>query len=167
MFSAEADYAALIEDIGRELLRMGRTISVAESCSGGMIGMLLTSRPGSSKWFKGGVIAYSNDMKTDVLDVPVEILEENGAVSEEVAVAMARGVRKLTGADYSISVTGIAGPAGGSGEKPVGTVWMAILGDRSVMTEKAIFPGGRDSVREKAAEHILEMILDCLKRESR
>lgn len=114
------------EYIGQILMDRGETLSVAESCTGGYLAHKITSVPGSSAYFTGSVVAYSNMIKTDLLGVDAAIIREKGAVSEEVASAMAEGVRKHTGSTYALSTTGIAGPSGGSAEKPVGTVWIGI-----------------------------------------
>ena len=155
----------LVQRIGNIMLRAGITLSAAESCTGGMVGMLLTSLPGSSEWFIGSVTAYSNSFKTAVLDVPSSLIEAEGAVSRKTALAMAAGVRKLTGSDYSISVTGIAGPGGGSAEKPVGTVWIAVCSSQSMFAEMKRFSGERDVVRRKAAYYLLEKLYLLLEKE--
>ncbi len=157
----------LVKRIGTILLKAGKTLSSAESCTGGMVGMLLTSVPGSSGWFMGGVTAYSNSVKTCVLNVPASLIETEGAVSRETAVAMAEGARKLIGSDFSISVTGIAGPGGGSVEKPVGTVWMAVCSSQSVSAEMKILKGDRDVVRKKAADYLLAKLYRILEKEVR
>ena len=155
----------LVERIGRIMCNAGLTLSAAESCTGGMLGMLLTSVPGASGWFMGGVIAYSNTLKTTVLNIPSSLLETEGAVSKETALAMAAGIRKLTGSDISISVTGIAGPGGGSLEKPVGTIWMAVCSNQSVSAEMKRFTGNRDVVRRKAADYLLAKLFLLLEKE--
>ncbi len=155
----------LVKRIGSIMLKEAITMSAAESCTGGMVGMLLTSLPGSSAWFLGSVTAYSNSFKTAILNIPSSMIEEEGAVSRETALAMAAGIRKLTGSDISISVTGIAGPDGGSSEKPVGTVWMAVCSSQSVSTEMKRFQGGRDVVRRKAADYLLAKLYRLLEKE--
>lgn len=155
----------LAKRIGSIMLKAGKTLSAAESCTGGLVGMLLTSVPGSSKWFKGGVIAYSNAVKTDILNVPLSVIKEDGAVSKETVLAMATGVRKLIGTDFSVSISGIAGPGGGTTEKPVGTVWIAVRGEKSVSAETKRFAGKRDVVRRKAADYLLEKLYAFLKEE--
>jgi PncC family amidohydrolase len=155
----------LVKRIGSVMLKAGITLSAAESCTGGMVGMLLTSVPGSSGWFMGSVTAYSNILKTTVLNVPSSLIESEGAVSRETAMAMAEGIRKLTGSDFSISVTGVAGPGGGSVEKPVGTVWMAVCSSRSMSAEMKRFSGDRDMVRRKAADYLLEKLYCLLAKE--
>ena len=112
--------------IGRMLTEKGKTVSAAESCTGGLISSLFTSIPGSSEYYLGSVTSYSNSVKTGVLGVPSEILEKYGAVSEECVRKMAEGVRSITGSDFSVATSGIAGPGGGSESKPVGLVWIAV-----------------------------------------
>ncbi len=142
-----------------ELLRArGLTCATAESCTGGGIGSAITSVAGSSEIFLGGVISYANEVKRDVLGVDEAVLASVGAVSSECAAAMATGVRRLTGADIAVAVTGIAGPGGGSAEKPVGTVWFGLATPDGVRTERALFMGDRDRVREQTVVHALGMI---------
>ena len=136
----------------------GRTCATAESCTGGGIGSAITSVPGSSEIFLGGVISYSNDVKHRVLGVKAETLDAFGAVSAETAAEMAAGARRLTGADVAVAVTGIAGPGGGSAEKPVGLVWFGLATALGVRAEKAIFPGDRERVRSAAVNHALGML---------
>jgi nicotinamide-nucleotide amidase len=133
----------LEEKVGNLLLSKNLTVSTAESCTGGKIASLITSVPGSSAWFKGSVVAYDNSIKTGLLGVDPEIINRYGAVSEETATAMAEGIRRLTGTDFAIAVTGVAGPAGGTPEKPVGTVWIAIVSERGIITEKQRFADDR------------------------
>lgn len=136
----------------------GKTCATAESCTGGGIGAAITSVAGSSEVYLGGVISYANSVKRDVLAVRPETLETVGAVSAETAAEMAVGVRRLTGADVAVSVTGIAGPGGGSAEKPVGLVWFGLATAAGVRTEKALFQGERDKVRAAAVTHALGML---------
>ena len=142
-----------------ELLKAtGKTCATAESCTGGMVGVAITEVSGSSEVYLGGVVSYANSVKEGVLGVSRNTLETVGAVSGECAVAMAEGVRKLTGADIAVSITGIAGPGGGSDEKPVGLVWFARATADGTISEKAIFPGLRKDVREAAVRHALGLI---------
>ena len=134
------------------------TLSVAESCSGGLISKRLTDIPGSSGYFLLGVVTYSNKTKEKVLGVPKELLEQYGAVSSEVAAAMAEGVRALSGSDLAIATTGIAGPDGGTAEKPVGTVLIAITGPGGSEAFQYCFQGDRGMVREATAEAALELL---------
>lgn len=134
----------LLEEVLGDLLKNNnKTISTAESCTGGMIAEKLTSIPGSSAYFKGSVVAYANEIKAGVLNVDAKLIEEYGAVSEEVACAMAKGVKKLMQTDIAISTTGIAGPDGGTEEKPIGTVWIAIATDDGVSAKKYQFGNQR------------------------
>lgn len=132
--------------------------ATAESCTGGGVGAAITSVPGSSEVYLGGVVSYSNSVKAQVLGVRRETLDTAGAVSAECAAEMAEGVRRLTGADLAVSVTGIAGPGGGSEAKPVGLVWFGLASKAGVRTEKAIFAGDRAAVRAQAATHALGML---------
>lgn len=130
--------------------RAGMTLAVAESCTGGQVGQRLSAIPGSSDVFRGGVIAYHNDVKHSQLGVPLELLEREGAVSEPVARAMAEGVAQRLGADLAISITGIAGPGGGTDDKPVGTVWHGYHVRGSTETRHRLYPGNRHGVRTRA-----------------
>ncbi len=142
-----------------ELLKAnGRTCATAESCTGGMIGSLITAVPGSSEVYLGGVVSYANSVKAGVLGVSSETIDTFGAVSEKCAAEMAEGARRLTGADVAVSVTGIAGPGGGSAEKPVGLVWFAVATKSGTRSEKAIFAGSREDVRRSAAMHAVGML---------
>ena len=140
------------------LKAQGLTCATAESCTGGGVGAAITAVAGSSAVFAGGVISYANEVKRDVLGVKAETLATAGAVSSETAAQMAEGVRKLLKTDLAVSLTGIAGPDGGSDEKPVGLVWFALATKDGVRTEKAIFPGERASIREQAVVHALGML---------
>jgi nicotinamide-nucleotide amidase len=155
------DGAPLEEVVGRFLRQQGKTLAVAESCSGGLICHRLTNISGSSDYFMGGVVTYSNRGKIDLLGVPTEILTQKGAVSPETAGAMALGVKDLFQADFGLSVTGIAGPTGGSPEKPVGLVFMGLATEKEVETRRHQFPGDRDMVKTLTAE----TALDWLRRE--
>jgi len=130
--------------LGRMLVQSGKTLALAESCTGGSVAQFITSNAGSSAYFKGGVVAYSNEIKNSLLGVPAEMLESFGAVSQQVAEAMALGVQKVLNADYAVATTGIAGPDGGSEEKPVGTVWIAVGGPSGVKSKKYIFKHNRE-----------------------
>jgi len=134
------------------------TCATAESCTGGGVGQAITSVPGSSAVFAGGVISYSNDVKKAVLGVSAATLESVGAVSAETAEQMAQGVRQLLKVDLAVSLTGIAGPDGGSDEKPVGLVWFGLATKDGVRSEKAIFRGDREGIRRNAVIHALGML---------
>ena len=136
----------------------GLVCATAESCTGGGVGSAITSVAGSSCVFAGGVISYANEVKRDVLGVPESVLAEKGAVSSECAAAMADGARRILGVDIAVSLTGIAGPGGGSDEKPVGLVWFGLATPEGVRTERAIFPGDRARVRSAAIAHALGML---------
>jgi competence/damage-inducible protein CinA-like protein len=143
--------------VGRALSAHPSTVALAESCTGGMAGELLTSVPGSSAYFLGGVMAYSNEMKEKLLGVKAETLATFGAVSEPCAREMAEGVQKLCGSTLAVGITGIAGPDGGSPEKPVGTVCFACVGPGTPRLATKLFAGGRDQVRRAAAYFGLEL----------
>ena len=145
--------------IANMLRNSGLTLSVAESCSGGLIAKRITDIPGSSRYFLFGAVTYSNDAKERVLGVPAELIEKYGAVSSEVALAMAEGVRRVSGSDIAIAVTGIAGPDGGSPEKPVGTVFIAIASPEGGKTVLHHLEGDRNAVREATAEAALSLLL--------
>jgi nicotinamide-nucleotide amidase len=161
---------ALAVQVVETLSRRGLTVAVAESCTGGLIGHLLSDVPGSSRVFPGGIVAYGNQSKIDLLAVPAELLMAHGAVSAEVASAMAEGVRRVFGADIGIGVSGIIGPTGGSEEKPIGTVYIACAAQR-VCVERHQWTGegdqaaGGHAIREvnkrRSASAALELILRC------
>lgn len=130
--------------VGKMLVDKSKTIATAESCTGGMIAEKITSIPGSSHYFKGSVVAYANEIKANILAVDSRVIEEKGAVSKEVAVAMAKGVRKLMNTDIAVATTGIAGPDGGTDEKPVGTVWIALASEDEVFAKKYNFGDQRE-----------------------
>jgi nicotinamide-nucleotide amidase len=141
---------AMEEVIGRQLRESGRTIAVAESCTAGMLGMHITRVPGSSSYFLGGILCYSNEAKMELCGVPPELLQKHGAVSAEVAEALARGVRKALHSAIGLSITGIAGPEGGTAEKPVGLVYIGISDGTHTESRHRIMPGDRESIRERS-----------------
>jgi len=151
----EADLAALV--LG-ELERRQAHLAVAESCTGGLIGARLTAVPGSSRVFVGGVVAYANEAKLDLLGVSADVLAAQGAVSEAVAREMAAGAGRAFGVEAAVAATGIAGPDGGTEEKPVGTVWIAALWQERVRAFHYVFPGERDVVRRRAAQAALDAL---------
>jgi nicotinamide-nucleotide amidase len=157
------NFDSLEAQVVRLLTKRGLTLAVAESCTGGLIGHRLTNVPGSSACFLGGVVAYHNRAKTGILGVDDDVLNREGAVSEAVAVAMARGVRRLLDADLGVGVTGIAGPSGGTPEKPVGTVFIA-LAARSGQTvaRQCRWQGDREENKTRSAEAALELVQDYL-----
>jgi len=134
------------------------SLGTAESCTGGLVGGRITDVPGSSDVFAGGVVCYSDRLKTELLDVPPELIAEQGAVSEAVARAMAEGARARIGVDVAVSVTGIAGPSGGTEEKPVGTVWFAVATPGGTESRRIIFLGSRKEIRERAAQTALFLV---------
>lgn len=151
----DADLAAVL----LETLRRGRhRLGVAESCTGGMLAERITAIPGASDTFIGGVVAYADVIKTAALKVPLETLEAHGAVSEETVRAMAEGAQRLFSVDCTIAVTGIAGPGGGTPEKPVGTVWLAARVHTTTRAMKRVFPGDREEIRRRAAQAGLDVL---------
>lgn len=152
----------IVHEIAELLISRGWTLSTAESCTGGGIGHALTALPGSSNWFEGGVICYANGVKNRLLHVPEVILNKYGAVSEQVAINMAQGVRKLLGTDISVAVTGVAGPDGGTPEKPVGTVWVAWSTGQETAARQFHLEGDRDQIREQTVFQALQGILTLL-----
>ena len=151
----EAESGDIVEALTAALVRAGRTVAVAESCTGGLIAKRITDRAGSSEVFVGGVVAYANDVKIAQLGVSPQDLARHGAVSESVALQMARGVADRFGAAAGIGITGIAGPGGGTPDKPVGTVWRAISLDGQAEARLLTFVGDREAIRERAAQEAL------------
>lgn len=151
--------------IGEILKATGKTLSTAESCTGGMISSLITSVPGSSEYFLGSVTSYANSVKENVLGVPSKIIEEYGAVSSECVSAMAEGVRRLTGSDYSVATSGIAGPGGGSDQKPVGTVWIGVSSHMGTETFSLRFNSDRKRNIERFSSSALHILLKSIKNE--
>jgi nicotinamide-nucleotide amidase len=152
------DGSSLEEVVARILTMNSATISAAESCTGGLLAQRLTSIAGSSSYFLGGVVCYSNELKTAWADVPPEIIKTKGAVSSEVAIALADGIRRRSGSTLGVGITGIAGPGGGSEEKPVGTVHVAISHAGGVKERGVRFPGDREAIRWHAAQLALDMV---------
>jgi nicotinamide-nucleotide amidase len=150
-----ADLAEVVLELCRT---RGLTIAVAESCTGGMLGARLTAIPGSSEVVRGGIIAYDNGVKSSQLGVPDEMLREHGAVSEPVVRAMATGVRSAVGADVALAITGIAGPGGGTEDKPVGTVWIALDLRGNVESRRYMMVGDRAEIRHRSAQAAMEML---------
>ncbi|MEK7689257.1 MAG: CinA family protein [Deltaproteobacteria bacterium] len=150
------------ETIGRLMRKFGLTLAVGESCTGGLVCHKITNISGSSKYFRGGVIAYNNDIKEQALGVSEETLKRFGAVSKETAITMARGAKKKLGCDIGLSVTGIAGPTGGSRTKPVGTVFTAISGKTREENKRFLFKGTRQAIKLKASNMALNMLKDFL-----
>lgn len=156
-----------VRRVGDGLQTRGLTVAVAESCTGGMLGSRLTSVAGSSGWFRGGVIAYANEVKSAVLGVRSRTLARHGAVSGRTAVEMARGVRKALGAGVGVGVTGIAGPGGGGGRKPVGLVWIGISDRSGAFARRFVFGGSRAAVRAQAVSAALVLLANRIRREKK
>jgi len=150
-----ADLAAAVLD---QLRARNARMVIAESCTGGLLGSRITAVPGASDVFIGGVVAYDNVVKSGMLDVPPELLERHGAVSEEVVSAMAQGVQRRFAVDAALAITGVAGPQGGTPEKPVGTVWIAARLGTEARALKRIFPGDRGEIRARAAQAALDLL---------
>ena len=177
MTPSDAHLTELARELGEALARNGARVACVESCTGGWIAKTLTDIPGSSGWFGWGWVTYANEAKRQLVGVPEAVLATHGAVSEAAVAAMARAGRILSGAEYAIAVSGVAGPDGGTPEKPVGTVWFGWDGpadvidqfsprasDRGVpgITERSMFPGHRESIRRQAVSHALRGLLDLL-----
>ena len=152
----------LAGSIGRKLRETGRTLAIAESCTGGKLGDLITEVPGSSDYFLGGVVSYSDRAKIDILGVDRSVIAEKGAVSPEVAMMMADGARIRFGADIGVGITGIAGPTGATPTKPVGLVCIAVRSADGSRSDRRVFAGDRSSVKLQAASRALEMIDELL-----
>jgi PncC family amidohydrolase len=144
------------------LAARGKTLATAESCTGGLLGDRITEVPGSSAYYLGGVIAYANDVKEDLLGVLKATMIEHGAVSEQTALEMARGARRALKADYGLSVTGIAGPGGGTPEKPVGLTWVAVSGPDGDRAARHVYPGSRVENKHAAVDSVLELLLQII-----
>lgn len=151
-----------IEHIAHLLTKRGALLATAESCTGGLIGAACTTVSGSSLWYNGGIIAYSNEIKENVLSVPREVLIEHGAVSEVTVLAMAENAARIFNVHCAISVSGIAGPGGGSEEKPVGLVWIGIQSFGKTKAYRNVFDGTRDDVRQQAVDTSLQLLLDSI-----
>jgi PncC family amidohydrolase len=152
----------LARHLADALLDRGLTLATAESCTGGMLSCVLTEIPGASGFFQGGIIAYHNSLKKDHLGVSDRTLREHGAVSRSTALAMAKGCRERFGTDLAVSVTGIAGPGGGSVEKPVGLVFLAVDGMGASVSDEERFSGDRARIRAQAVARALSMVLDVV-----
>jgi nicotinamide-nucleotide amidase len=152
----------LVNKVSDELKKQRRTIATAESCTGGLLAHTLTNISGSSDYFNRGVISYSNISKQELLDVPEQELQEYGAVSQQVAESMAKGIRQKASVDYGLATTGIAGPTGGTKDKPVGLVYIAIATKDRVIAKRFLFQGNRLTNKENTVTAILEMLLELL-----
>jgi nicotinamide-nucleotide amidase len=157
-----SDIRPLVTQISAELLRKQQKVCTAESCTGGLIAKSFTDLAGSSDWFDRGFVTYSNAAKSEMLGVPASLIEDYGAVSEAVASAMASGALCHSEADYAVAVTGVAGPGGGSADKPVGTVWIAVASKDELGAQCHHFDGDRGAVREATLRAGLESLLERL-----
>lgn len=158
MFSKELH--VLVEELDALCRQEKLKIALAESCTGGLVGTCITSYPGVSDWFYGSYVTYSNDAKKNMINVSSIQLVQHGAVSEEVAKAMVEGIFETAEVDYGISITGVAGPGGGTEEKPVGTVWFGFGSkEKAIDAEKQLFLGDRAEIRTKTAAHALKLLI--------
>jgi nicotinamide-nucleotide amidase len=157
-----SDPEQLTKQLAGALLLGQQKICTAESCTGGLIAKTFTDLAGSSDWFERGFVTYSDQAKNEMLAVPLSIIEDYGAVSEAVATAMASGALRHSRADYSVAVTGVAGPGGGSDEKPVGTVWIAVASAGQMLAKRYQFDGDRQAVREATLQTAIELLLDLV-----
>lgn len=147
LFPLQDDIQHSAQALAQQLLQRGETVATAESCTGGLIAATLTEIAGSSAWFGWGVVSYANEAKQQLLQVNAHTLATDGAVSQAVVEQMAIGVRQLSGANWAIAVSGIAGPSGGSADKPVGTVWIAVAGAQGCTSRCHLFTGDRQHIR--------------------
>lgn len=159
MHTAPPSLETLVADVARTLTANGWMLATAESCTGGLVAASCTDMAGSSQWFDRAMVTYSNAAKEAMLGVPAQLIQSHGAVSEPVARAMAEGALTHSNAQLSIAITGIAGPSGASPGKPVGTVWFAWSSGRHTLSEKRVFPGDRQAVRQAATMHALMQLL--------
>jgi nicotinamide-nucleotide amidase len=157
---------AACERLAQRLLQRGWMLATAESCTGGLIAGACTDLSGSSQWFERGFVTYSNAAKTEMLGVPEALIAQHGAVSEPVARAMAEGALQQSRAQVALAVTGVAGPTGGSADKPVGTVWFAWATPAGMHSELVRWPGDRAQVRQATVNHALQVLLDLLQRDA-
>ncbi len=148
----------LNETVGALLVDRGMTVSLAESCTGGQVMKCLSDVPGSSRYLAGGVVSYSNDLKIKMLGIPGAIIDQYGAVSEQTARLMAEGIKNVTGTSLGVGITGIAGPGGGTEEKPTGLVYIAVAGETKTNCQRCIFHGQRAKVRSSATSAALDML---------
>ena len=165
MTPTDRDLEALALTLGRALEKRGWRLAVAESCTGGWIAKAVTDVAGSSHWFDGGIVAYSNAAKLGLLGVPGDVLAAHGAVSEETVRAMAEGARTRFAADLAVAVSGVAGPSGGTADKPVGTVHFAWAEPRGVTAARRIFAGSRESVRRLTVALALGRLVEIVAEE--
>ena len=167
MTPSDRDLEALALKLGRALHVRGWRLCVAESCTGGWIAKVLTDVAGSSQWFEGAVVSYSNSAKTELLGVPGDVLTAHGAVSEEAVRAMVEGARTRFAAHVAVAVSGVAGPGGGTVDKPVGTVYFAWAMSDGLTAARHIFAGSREAVRRQAVAFALERLIDLVRNDER
>jgi nicotinamide-nucleotide amidase len=158
----DKDSVASVQVVAERLLKHRQKVCTAESCTGGLIAKTFTDLAGSSDWFERGFVTYSNAAKNEMLAVPASLIEDYGAVSEAVATAMASGALRHSKADYSIAVTGVAGPGGGSDDRPVGTVWIAVASAEQMVARRYQFDGDRQAVRVATMQSAFELLLDLV-----
>lgn len=159
---SDPELEAFAVRLGEALLARHAQVATAESCTGGWIAKALTDVPGSSQWFGAGLVSYSDRAKTELLGVPADLIETHGAVSEPVVRAMVDGCLQRTHAEVGVAVSGVAGPDGGSADKPVGTVWFAFATPSGIDSERCRFDGGREVVRRQTVAHALAGLLERL-----
>ncbi|UCD05080.1 MAG: nicotinamide-nucleotide amidohydrolase family protein [candidate division WOR-3 bacterium] len=155
-------FYSIAREVGKMLLEKRLSLSVCESCTGGMLGAAITSIPGSSRYFAGGVIAYSDAVKKNIVGVKRSTLERYGAVSAQTAREMARGVKNKLKTDVGVAITGIAGPGGGTAKKPVGLVYIAVAHGKRMRAERFVFAGGRQNVRRSSLRKAFDMVREIL-----
>jgi nicotinamide-nucleotide amidase len=156
----------LAQTVGELLQLRKQTVATAESCTGGLIAGAITEIAGSSAWFGFGFVTYANAAKQQLLGVSEQLLDEYGAVSEAVVRVMAEGALRNAGSDWAVAVSGVAGPSGGSTEKPVGTVWLAWAGPAGITTELQHFAGGRHEIRQQIVEHALAGLIERIREQA-
>lgn len=161
---SNAEIEQLAQQLGKVLLQRGATITLAESCTGGGIAQAITAVPGSSQWFEYGFVTYANQAKQKLLGVEDQVLQHQGAVSQSVVEQMALGAINASGADYAIAVSGIAGPDGGTADKPVGTVWICWVGPNQNLSQRFQLAGDRLAIREQAIKISLQELLHHINR---
>ena len=162
MTPTEADLRPLAERVGQACRARGVTIGTVESCTGGLVGHWITEIAGSSDYFRGGLLTYDDQVKTALADVPPSVLAAHGAVSAQVAVAMATGGRQRLGVDLAVAITGVAGPGGGSAAKPVGLTYVAVADADGELVRRFVWPGDRSANKQASAEAALQLILERL-----
>ncbi len=163
VFDMDMELRHVAEDLAALLEEKGLRLATAESCTGGWVSKELTALAGSSTWYEGGVVSYSNAMKENLLHVPAGTIEQYGAVSEPVAVAMASGAASVLNCDLSLAITGIAGPSGGTSEKPVGTVWIGWSVNSQPFARHFLFAGDRAEVRRQAVHAALQGLIELVR----